>query len=143
MLEGNVVLDTSVVFKFFRIVEDEEYVAEALEIQQEYLEGLFKVIVPELQIYEIGNIIRYRTNLTDKEFDDVIECYFSWGFTIYPFTIELAKISYKIAIENNVSFYDAAFISVAKENNCTFLTADRKLFKKIRNIDKIKFIGEK
>jgi len=41
----------------------------------------------------------------------------------------------KIAMEQKITFYDASYLQVAKENGYTLITEDRKLLEKSRNIN--------
>ena len=47
-----------------------------------------------------------------------------------------------LAFGYNITVYDAFYIALAKETELTFITADRRLYERVRDLDFVKFIGE-
>jgi len=62
LLTGAVVPDSSVVLKWFRRAEAGLEQAEAL--RQAHLEGQIVFIVPDLLLYEIANVLRFKSDLS-------------------------------------------------------------------------------
>mgnify|MGYP001134406343 CR=1 FL=1 len=52
-----IVVDTSVVFKWYRQTDDEEHVAQALALLNDHLDGVTALSAPDLLIYELGNLL--------------------------------------------------------------------------------------
>ena len=59
-LEGNFILDSSVVIKWF---SEEEDTATALEFREGYIQGELEIVTPDLLLYEIANALRYNKML--------------------------------------------------------------------------------
>jgi len=57
-----VVLDTSVIFKWYHRA-DEENAEKALLLRDAYLNGVLVVNIPDLAIYEFANALRFRNVL--------------------------------------------------------------------------------
>jgi predicted nucleic acid-binding protein len=64
-LPESAVLDSSVVLKWFR--KDEIWRDSALQLRQTYLDGHMLIYVPDLLIYEIANVLRYKPDLTHPQ----------------------------------------------------------------------------
>jgi predicted nucleic acid-binding protein len=47
-----------------------------------------------------------------------------------------------LAFECNITVYDAFYIALAKDLELAFITADRRLCERVRDIDFVKFIGD-
>ena len=57
-MEGPVVLDTSVVIKWFR--QGEVLAGQALQLRGDYLDGRIAVALPSLLAYELANVLHYK-----------------------------------------------------------------------------------
>ncbi|RLE63376.1 MAG: hypothetical protein DRJ38_07670, partial [Thermoprotei archaeon] len=55
----------------------------------------------------------------------------SYGIELYSLRGELAQKTVEIAVKENITVYDAAYIALAQELNTIFYTADEKLIKKM------------
>ena len=47
-----------------------------------------------------------------------------------------------LTFEHNITVYDAFYIALAKETEFTCITADRGLYKRVRDLNFVKFIGD-
>ncbi len=63
------ILDTSVVAKWFL---EEEGTDKALKIRDDYVHGKIDVEIPDLLIYELGNVLRYK-GFTGEEIKSAIK----------------------------------------------------------------------
>lgn len=126
-----VVVDTSVVYKWFR-TEDEEWVEQAREVLREHLEKRNTIIAPDIILYELANAWATKTKLPSN----TIKIYFSElkniAVTIEPSTIELVTKAAVFSKEHAISVYDAVYVVLAKEKKCDFYTADIKLLEKVK-----------
>jgi predicted nucleic acid-binding protein len=52
---------------------------------------------------------------------------------LYPLRGEYARKTLKVAFENNVTVYDAAYVSLAILKDSVMVTADRKLIDSLRD----------
>jgi len=64
-----------------------------------------------------------------------------YGFRLFPLSKNLAEKTAEIAMEKNITVYDAAYVALAEEQKARLFTADEKLIKKV-NLDSVKHIGE-
>ena len=65
-----------------------------------------------------------------------------WGISIVVPTKEVVESSIAIAFEHDVTIYDSYFVALAKELNFIFVTADYKLYQKVKGLKFVKLLGE-
>jgi len=112
-----VVLDTSVIIKWFR---QEEVLAEkALALREAYLDGRLDVFLPALAIYELANVLRYKSELST----------------------ELIRRSVEIARQYDETVYDAVFVALAESLGAPLITADEVLASKMAPLGFVRFLG--
>ena len=78
-LKGNYVIDSSVVIKWFSKEEDTDL---ALKIRKSFADGSIEIVVPDLQLYEIANALRYNKNLEKSEVDNAVKSLIEIGIKI-------------------------------------------------------------
>jgi len=102
------------------------------------LSTLKAIHVPSLILYEIGNalVILTRKNLITKE--DAIRKFKS--FSSIP-TLNIKEITLSkaidIAIELQITLYDATYLTLALEEDAPLITADRDLYEKGKTMAKV------
>ncbi|MBI4130507.1 type II toxin-antitoxin system VapC family toxin [Candidatus Roizmanbacteria bacterium] len=126
-----IVLDSSLVAKWYLRDESDIHIADT--IVGDYLTDTIQIYFPPLVIYEIGNILftasllkRITKSDGEKSFNNFIQHPFEYKNPIYT---NVLKLAYQFII----TFYDAAYIALAKDLNCPFYTGDEKLYKKVKN----------
>ena len=88
----------------------------------------------ELNYYEVANAIKYKKSDSfdakdaTKAFNQAIEILDLYA--VHNFS-EVINDALSIAIELNITVYDAAFLSLAQKLNAKLLTLDQKLVKKL------------
>lgn len=50
---------------------------------------------------------------------------------------DLLRRTARLGRELNLTFYDASFIALAEHHDCSFVTADRKLYEKVRGLPRV------
>jgi predicted nucleic acid-binding protein len=70
----HVVLDTSVIIKWFR--QGEVLADKALALRTAYLEGHTLISAPTLIAYELANALRYKSDLTTDQVEDAVQSLF-------------------------------------------------------------------
>lgn len=125
-----VVVDASVIVKWF---VEEEGSDRALEIRDKYINGEIKIVAPEIMIFEVLNSLYYKRLFTLKEMREVSEALDAFSFELYPFMGDYARKAIEVAHENDITIYDASYISLAIIKKTHMYTADRKLKEKLRN----------
>ncbi len=130
-LSGSYVLDSSVIIKWF---SDEEDTDLALKFRLGFLKGDIDITVPDLQLYEIANALRYNKRLNSADVSNSVNSLIDIGLNIVVPTKDVISSAVNLAFQFDITFYDAYFIALAKELNYSFVTADEKLFNKIKSL---------
>lgn len=136
----HIVLDTSVVVKWFRNPRDEPLVAEAKSLEKQFLEGEIRVIVPELLLYEFGNVIRMKSGLEAPALNVIIAALWEMNLVMIPTNPHLMQRTMEFAFQHNITFYDATFVGLAQILDCDFITADEKLHSRISSLPKVSLL---
>ena len=127
------VLDSSVIFKWF--YSESESAAETAKILYEKaVTKNFHILSPELLIYELVNIFRFRTNISANLLEDIIREIFDILIFLkmeYKSYINAYNISRRI----NSSIYDGIYIAMSEKYKAPFITADKKLYESAKNFN--------
>jgi predicted nucleic acid-binding protein len=130
---GNLLLDTSVVMKWF---VSEEKSQRAWQIQTDYLNGRCDLSVPELLLYEVANALKFTSSLlTGEKIKEKIESLIKLKINIYPFDYGILLLSVDLAVERDLTIYDAYFLTLARETESIFITSDEKLYNKVGDLN--------
>jgi predicted nucleic acid-binding protein len=120
-----IVIDASVVLKWF--VKAEENTDIALKIRQSHVEGKIALFAPSLLPYEVTNVLRYNPDFNEEAVEEAIESLFLLNIRWCDATEENLKEAVALAFKNNITVYDASYVSMAKARNTKLLTADKQL----------------
>ncbi len=87
----------------------------------------------DLNYYEVANAIKYKTDRLGAK--DAIKAFIQAAemmdlYAVHNFS-EVIKDAMVLAIELNITVYDAAFLSLAEKLDAQLLTLDQKLVKKL------------
>ncbi len=128
-----VVVDTSVVLKWFFLEEGSDQAKRLLRSE--------KILAPDLLIYEFVNILACRRQQNDQDIERCLDLLY--GFDIQFFFLPQARFQrvLQLARRFDLSGYDAAFLSLAEALKADFLTADRKLVRKVRSLSFVHLLG--
>jgi len=135
------VVDSSIVFKWYRQSGDEEYVPQALSILERHLHGDCEVHVPDLLFYELGNILRFKETLVSADPLTILRETFALDLQIHPIDLLLSEEAYRFAREYDITFYDASFVALSYLLQVPFITADKKLFAKLKSLPPAIYLG--
>ena len=139
-MAGAVVLDTSVVIKWYR--QGEVLASRALALRDAYLDGEIAVSVPSLLVYELANVLRYKKDLAPGQVQDAVQSLFDIGLEVVPPLSSVARRAVEIACTCETTVYDAAFAALAESLNATFVTADERLARKLETLPGVRFLGD-
>lgn len=132
LLGGVVVPDSSVVLKWFRRAEVGAEQAEVL--RQAHLEGRLLFIVPDLLLYEIANVLRFKSDLDEAAVRSAIRSLTQIDLEISPITEPRLQRAIALAYKHDLTVYDASFIALAEETGGDFVTTDERLLTKISTL---------
>lgn len=139
-LPRSVLLDSSVVIKWFR--KDEVLRDRAIQLRQAYLDGRLTIYVPDLLVYEIANVLRYKPDLDRAQVQQALESLFAMQIKIKDITGEVIRRAIEIAYSYGITVYDAAFVAMAEHLETDFITADEKLGQTLQNISYVRYLAD-
>jgi len=139
-LKSVVVLDTSVIMKWFRA--GETLAAEATALRQAYYEDQLNVVAPDLIPYELANALRYSSSVSQADSVSAMESLYALGIEIMPATSARIARALDPAYQHDITVYDAAFVALAEELEADFVTADEKLMRKVQPLPFCHFLAD-
>jgi len=139
MLNMLLVLDASVILKWFL---EEEYSDVALKIRENFYREIYRIIEPDFLLYEFVNVLRYNPVYTEEDVVKAVNSLIEADIDIVLPTVELLEVAVNIAKRYDVTVYDAIYIALAKLISGVYITADKKLYKKVKELKFVKFISE-
>jgi predicted nucleic acid-binding protein len=132
-MNSKVVVDTSILVKWLNQT-DEQDIEEADKLMESALEGKIQIFAPELAKYELGNVLLKGKQLTSNEAFISLGTVYSLPITFVSESEELAKDTYNIASDFGVTYYDASFLSLAKQQSAILITENIKHQGKAKDI---------
>jgi predicted nucleic acid-binding protein len=137
-----VVVDASVVLKWQ--LDDEECISQATALRDDfYALGAIQAIAPCLLIYEVINGIvtaTRRKRLSPDKAHEAMDNLMEIGVELK--VVEPEKVL-ELALEHNLSAYDAAYLALAESEGCELWTGDRPFYQAVRDdFSRVKWIGD-
>jgi predicted nucleic acid-binding protein len=126
-----VVLDASAIAKWFLIEKESDYMK---RIRNEIASKKLEAHVPDLIFIELANVLRY-SNLSENDVELGIKAAMQIGLVLHRFE-ELIYDAIKIAFENDITIYDALYVSLSNSLEAPLITYDEILLKKINRAKK-------
>src|SRR3989344_4700048 len=120
-----VVVDSSVIVKWLN-QQDEDLLEQVDKLMQDAQDMHVILIAPELAKYEIGNALLLRKKLSMNEAEVTFNNLFAFPIQFLIQSESLASRTYKIALETNITYYDASFIALAQEEDAILVTDNLK-----------------
>jgi predicted nucleic acid-binding protein len=137
----NIVLDASVVIKWFKD-SDEEYAGLALSIQDKKLSGDIEIIVPDLFFPEVLNAFLTNPGFKKEEIAIIKDSLIKMNMkVVYPES-EILGDSIIIAKANSLTFYDSLYIATAEAHDAFLYTEDKEILSCSKKYDFIKHIKD-
>lgn len=131
----SLVLDSSVITKWLND-EEEKDLEQADKILTNALEGQVELLSPELAKYEIGNVL-LKKGLNSQQALSSLGTLYSLPITFITESNDLSEKTYSLANKFGVTYYDAAFLSIAERYKATLITENIKHQGKATNIQVI------
>lgn len=135
-----IIVDASVIYKWL-IDEDEPATAISRSILDAFLNKKLNVIVPDILLYELGNIFSFKTKLEESDIRLIWEKFTLFHLPVYTPNAEFIKRSIDFSKKYKVSVYDASYAVLAMEKKCDLITADEKFVKQV-HLDFVKTLAE-
>jgi predicted nucleic acid-binding protein len=128
-----VVVDTSVLVKWLNQT-DEEDIEKADVLLQSAFQGEVQLIAPELAKYELGNVLLKGKQLNSEEGAISLSTFYALPVDFIAESEEIAQETYSLSFHFGITYYDAAFISLAKQKNAILVTENIKHQGKTKDI---------
>lgn len=124
-MDTKVVVDTSVIIKWLNR-NNEDNIDKSDKLINSALNGKVELFAPELARYELGNVLLKGKQLNSNEAYVSLSTAYSLPINFVTESEELAKETYDLAFSLGITYYDASFISLAKQFHATLVTEDIK-----------------
>lgn len=121
-MSKQVVIDSSVAVKWTNSL-DEELLPQSDAILKVAQQGKLSLFAPELLKYEVGNAL-LKKGLELSQTQASLASLYGVPITYIIDTQDLADAALEIAQLAQITYYDAAFISLAQKLNCPLITAN-------------------
>jgi predicted nucleic acid-binding protein len=133
-----IVLDASVVLKW--IFGEEEGGEKARLYKEGHVTGKEPVAVHSLFFYEIANVLATKTRLSSKDTAEAFSLI--WNFDLEVFSLGLDEFLEGIILSRQyeITFYDAAYVVLARKLGCPFVTSDRSLYEKVKKLKGLRLV---
>ncbi len=119
-----VLLDTSVVVKWFVPEEDSE---KALSLRRAQEDRELQLYAPEVLLMELANALRYSSEFSSREIIEALETPFELNVLLIPFSLDALNSAITLSLEHDLAVYDAYFLALAQALEMPLITADRKM----------------
>ncbi len=133
-----IVLDASVVLKW--IFADEDGGERAERFKKAHVSGQEVIAVPDLLFYEIGNVLATKTRLPGASVAEAFSLLWDFGLERFDLGLDEFQSSLALSRKHKITLYDAAYVELSRRLTCPFVTADRKLYEKIKSIKSVELL---
>ena len=119
-----VVVDASVVAKWLL---PEKLTEKALRVRDAHANGDIELTAPDLLIYEVANVLRYRSDVNEEVLGEYVQALHDFGMELeVPGPREILRAAAE-ARRRDLSVYDGSYLALAKKHATVVLTDDAKL----------------
>lgn len=121
----SLIVDTSVALKWLN-QDNEQNIDRADKILEDVKDGQAAILAPELLKYEIGNALLYGKKIANEDIKILLSIFYSLPISFILENTELANNTYILAKNLGITYYDASFVSLAKQYGATLVTENSK-----------------
>jgi predicted nucleic acid-binding protein len=138
------VVDASVAVKWH--LSDEEDAEAAVELLTRFGEGDIELVAPDQIRYEVPNAIAVATigqapRLSQEQGREAIGEFVGLGLPTIADN-ELVTAAYPLVHQYGIAFYDALYLALALRLSIPLITADRRLYNRLRQLPGVIWIGD-
>ena len=139
-----VVPDASLAVKWY--LDDEADVVAARAVYEQWQRGDIFLLAPDCFYYELGAVIRTaerRTppRLTTEQGDEIFRVLAEVPIYTFPSRLLLPDAARR-SRASGTSLYDALYLTLAELSDATFITADERLFERVRALQYVRLLGQ-
>lgn len=134
-----IVVDSSVILKWYIPEAKNE---KARQYLTSHVEGKDVLSAPNLLFFEINNVLATKSAITAAEGLKIMKSLHDLDLKIVNFSFDDFKDALNLAKKFNISAYDSSYVVLAQKFRCDFVTADKKLYHKLKtHLAKIKLLN--
>jgi len=134
----NYLLDSSVIVKWFL---DEPDSNRALDLQHRFLSGSLSLFYAQLSLYEVANALLYSREFEATEVVDATAALLALDMQQLGFEERALSNAIVMSGQYDIAIYDSYLVALAEMHQLVFLTADRKLLRRLPPLDWIRDVG--
>jgi predicted nucleic acid-binding protein len=136
------VVDASVAFKWLIPDAAEEDVLAAKALLVDHMEGRVTIAVPALLYYEVANILLSgRSKPPIGEAAEALRDLYSIPLAVAVPAPDTADEALRLASDHGLSYYDASYVALAETLDCTLITADQRLVRRLRTVGRVRLLA--
>lgn len=140
----DLVVDASVAAKWY--LPDEPDTATALRVLHEFEANRIQLTAPTQILYEVPSVIIMATRqvaprLSLDDARQAVDDFLDLGIRVET-DIGLLHDTYQLSVALDVVFYDAAYLALAHRRGVRLITADRRLYQRMRHLPEALWIGD-
>ena len=127
------VIDSSILVKWLN-QENEEDITQADRLLEDTKNGLINLIAPEIAKYEAGNVLLKGKQLNPTQAADSLQSLYSLPIEWMSQSEHVAEETFHLAYDLGITYYDASFLSLAKQYDAILITQNMKHQGKAKDI---------
>ena len=131
MAAETVVIDASVVAKWFL---KEVYSTNALLLRDKYIAGEIELASPCIMPFEVLNALRYSGIYSKDALGSVVRSLHRYGIELWDLIGAYGQRVAEVAMELDMSVYDASYVALAEIANAKLVTADEEMLAKTKDL---------
>lgn len=139
MAEEKVVIDASMVAKWFL---EEVYSNNALLLRDMYIAGKLELASPCIRPFEVLNALRYSGLYARDALVSVLRSLDRYGIELWALRSEYGLRVAEVAMDLDISVYDASYVALAEIANARLVTADEEIVTKAKNLIDLNHVKE-
>lgn len=97
--------------------------------------------MPRPTIYEVSNALRYAKALDKRDIKEAVESLYELEIDIIVPTRDVITKAIELAIEHDITVYDATYVSLAELLDAKLVTSDKKLIKACGQLKSVISLG--
>ncbi len=119
------VVDSSVIIKWLN-TDNEQSLKQSDKLLQKARDVDIELVAPELAKYEVGNVLLKGKQITPAQAKISLGTVYALPITYVADSQELAEETYSLAHNLGITYYDASFMSLAKQHDAVLVTENIK-----------------
>jgi len=131
MAAETVVIDASVIAKWFL---EEVYSTNALLLRDKYIAGEIELASPCIMPFEVLNALRYSGIYSKDALGSVVRSLHRYGIELWDLIGAYGQRVAEVAMELDMSVYDASYVALAEIANAKLVTADEEMLAKTKDL---------